>query len=168
MAKILRSYPRLSYVFSFILYLNTYFCCSISELCNWCECRRKGQFLEAFWSRGWQCIKMDGTSRHCNVATSPRRDVPTSRRWVNIYRSQQAATSRRLNVVTSQRRDVATSRRQREFCLSIIKSKKGSRIRWIGDRGEYELGHGNHNSSDFDLGEEPVICIFLLHRSTDV
>ena len=25
MSKILRSYPRLSYVFSFILYLNTYF-----------------------------------------------------------------------------------------------------------------------------------------------
>ena len=47
-----------------------------------------------------------------NVATySSRHDVPTSRRWVNIYRSQQAATSRRLNVVTSQRRDVSTSRR---------------------------------------------------------
>ena len=55
-----------------------------------------------------QYIKMDGTSRRCNVTTSPRRDVPTSRRWVNIYRSQQAATSRRLNVATSQRRDVST------------------------------------------------------------
>ena len=80
----------------------------------------------------------------CNVATPPRRDVPTSQRWVNIYRSQQAATSRR----------------QREFCLSIIKSKKGTRIRGIGDRGSYKLGHGNQNHSDFDLGEEPLICIF--------
>ena len=50
-------------------------------------------------------MKMSGT------ATSPRRDVPTSRCWVNYYAGQQAATSRRLNVVTSQRRDVATSRR---------------------------------------------------------
>ena len=73
-----------------------------------------------------------------------------------------AATSRRPNVATSQRRDVATSRLQREFCLSIIKSKKGTRIGGIGDRGAYELGHENHNSTDFDLGEEPVICIFLL------
>ena len=35
-----------------------------------------------------------------SVATSPRRDVPTSRHWVNQYNSQQAVTSRRLNVVT--------------------------------------------------------------------
>ena len=117
-----------------------------------------------------QCIKMAGTSRRRNVATSPRRDVSTSRRWVNIYRSQQAATSRCLNIVKSQCRDVATSRRQRRICLSIIKSKKGTRIRGIGDRREYELGHRNHNSSDFDLGEEPVnlYFFFFLDRSTDV
>ena len=107
---------------------------------------------------GWNVA----TSRRLHVVTSQRRDVPTSRRWVHIYRSQQAATSRRLNVVTSQRRDVATSRRQRRFYLLIFKSKKGTRIRGIGDQGAYELGHENHNSSDFDLGEEPVICIFLL------
>ena len=41
-----------------------------------------------------------------------------SRRWVNKDRSQQAATSRR----------------QRDFCLSIIKSKKGTKIRGIKDR----------------------------------
>ena len=34
-----------------------------------------------------------GASRHSNVVTSPRRDVPTSRRWVNQYKSQQAAFS---------------------------------------------------------------------------
>ena len=39
-----------------------------------------------------------GASRCSNVATSPRRDVPTSRRWVNQYKSQQ--------VVTLQHRDV--------------------------------------------------------------
>ena len=88
------------------------------------------------------------TSRCPNVAMSPRRDVSTSRRWVNIYRSQQAATSRRLNIVTSQRRDVTTSRRQRELCLSIIKSKRGpefkggSKIEDVGTR-----AHGNHHSS---------------------
>ena len=45
------------------------------------------------------------------------------------------ATSQRPHVVTSQRRDVgstnikvATSRRQCEFCLFIIKSKKGCRF----------------------------------------
>ena len=123
MPKTLMSYPRLSYVFSFILYLNEYFYSPISDLCNWCECRWKGQFLEAFWSIGWKCIKLAGTSRHSNFATSPCRDVPMSRRWVNKYRSQQA-----------QRRDVSTSRRQRDFCLSIIKSKKGTRIRGIEDR----------------------------------
>ena len=36
------------------------------------------------------------------------------------------------------------------------------RIQGIEDRGAYELGHINHNSSDFDLGEDPIICIFLL------
>ena len=30
----------------------------------------------------------------------------------------------------------------------------------IGDWGSYELGHGNQSSSDIDLDEEPVICIF--------
>ena len=46
-------------------------------------------------------------SRRSNVATSPRRDVPMSRRWVNQYQSQQAVSSRRLNVMTLQRRDVS-------------------------------------------------------------
>ena len=48
-----------------------------------------------------------GASRRSNVATSPRHDVPTSRRWANQYKSQQAVTSRRLNVAMSQRRDVS-------------------------------------------------------------
>ena len=69
--------------------------------------------------------------------TTQRRDVGST-----IYKSQQAATSGR----------------QCELCLSIIKSKKGDQN--SGHRGSYELGHGNQSSSDIDLDEEPVICIF--------
>ena len=52
MAKILRSYSRLSYVFIFILYLNMYFCSSVFDLCNWCECRRKGSFWKHSGAEG--------------------------------------------------------------------------------------------------------------------
>ena len=65
-----------------------------------------------------------GASQRSNVATSPRHDVPTSRRWVNQYQSQQAVTSRCLNVTTSQRRDVATSRRQREIFPPSLKAPR--------------------------------------------
>ena len=74
-------------------------------------------------------MKRSGASRRSNVATSPRRDVSTSRRWVNQYNSQQAVTSRRLNIATSAR-DLP----------SIIKSIKGSEFK--GDREAYERGHG--------------------------
>ena len=85
--------------------------------------------------------------------TSQRRDVGSTYIEVNMR----------------QRRDVSTSRRQREFCLSIVKSKKGTRIGEIGDRGAYELRHRNHNSSDFDLGEEPsFVFFFFFDRSTNV
>ena len=79
---------------------------------------QKGQLLEQFWSSRRQCIRMAIKSRHPNVATSPRRDVPTSRRWVNQYKSQQ----------------YATSRRQCEFCFLIIKSKDGCRFGGIENR----------------------------------
>ena len=84
-----------------------------------------------------------------NVATSPRRDAPTSQRWVNYYKSHQAATSRRLNVATS----------ARVMPLHHEKQKGDQNSR---HRGSYERGHGNQSSSDIDLEEEPVICIFLL------
>ena len=53
------------------------------------------------------------TSRRPHVATSPRRDVPTSRRphvatLGQQCRSQHSETSRRLNVTTLQRRDVSS------------------------------------------------------------
>ena len=97
-----------------------------------------------------------GASRRSNVATSPRRDVPTSRRWVNQYRSQQAETSRRLNVVTSQRRDVATSRRQREICPLSLKAPRVQNSR-MGKR--TVKGTEIKSSSDTDHEEEPEICI---------
>ena len=52
-----------------------------------------------------------------NVATSQRRDVPTSRR-------PNVATSQRW-VYKNKSQQAATSQRQRDFCLSIIKSKRG-------------------------------------------
>ena len=55
-------------------------------------------------------MKRSGASRRSNVATSPRSDVPTSRRWLNQYSSQQ----------------VATSRRQREIYPPSLKAAKGS------------------------------------------
>ena len=83
-------------------------------------------------------MKESATSRRSNFATSPRRDVPTSRRWVNQYRSQQSETSRRLNVATSQRHDVSTSRRQHGICTS---SFKASMVQNEGYREAYEPGH---------------------------
>ena len=77
---------------------------------------RKGQLLEAILEQK-EVVHKDGW----NVATSQRHDVPTSRRWVNQYKSQQSATSRRLNVPTSQRRDVSAS----SVFLSL-KAKRGT------------------------------------------
>ena len=106
---------------------------------------KKGQLLEAILEQQ-KAVHKDGW----NVTTSQRHDVPTSRRphvvtsqrrnigstniKVNNMQRRDASTSRRLNVATSQRHDVATSRRQCEFCLLIIKSKKGCRFGGIGNR----------------------------------
>ena len=63
------------------------------------------------------------TSRRPHVVTSPRRDVPTSRRWVNQYNSKQAVTSRRC-----------------EVCPPSLKALRVQNSR--GDREAYERGHG--------------------------
>ena len=39
------------------------------------NCRWNGGFLDAFWIRGWKCIKLVGTSRRPHVATLRHRDV---------------------------------------------------------------------------------------------
>ena len=79
-------------------------------------------WMQVHWSEKSSCWKQfleqwgSEQGSDCHVATSQRRDVPTSRR-LNVTtsgqqcRSQQVETSRRLNVATSQRRDVPTSRR---------------------------------------------------------
>ena len=71
-----------------------------------------------------------------NVTTSQRRDVPTSRRWVNIYKSQQAATSRRLNVATLQHHDVSAS-----YASQSLKEKGDQNSEGDGRSRTYELGH---------------------------
>ena len=86
---------------------------------------------------------MAGTSRRPHVVMSQRLDVGSTNIKVN----------------KRQRRDVATSRRQCEFFLLIIKSKKG--VQNLRYRESFEPGRGNQSSSDIDLEEEPVICIFL-------
>ena len=88
-------------------------------------------------------------------------DVPTSRRWVNKNKSQQAAKSRRLNVATLQCHDVSAS-----FYLSIIKSKGGL---------EFEASKiirtraRKSEQQDLDLEEGTDFCIFFFSdKSTDV
>ena len=77
MPKTLRLYPRLSYVFSFILHLNTYYLITAIGV----NVGEIGAKRAVFGSILEQKMKMhkDGW----NVATSPRRDIPTLRRWVN-------------------------------------------------------------------------------------
>ena len=107
------------------------------------------------------------TSRRPHVATSPRRDVPTSLRWVNQYRSKQSKTSRRLNVVTPQRRDVATSRRCNIATLqrrdvSTRSAPHHLKHQWFRNRGigrRTNEGTEFQSSSDTDFEEVSVICI---------
>ena len=105
-----------------------------------CLQAKKGQFLAAFWCKGRQCIKMTGTSRRPNVVTL----------------SQHIKKSTSGNVATLLRRDVSAS-----YSSQSLKGKWEQNSRGIGDWGSYELGHRIQSSSDIDLYEEPVICIFL-------
>ena len=114
---------------------------------------QKGSCCKQFWSIWRLCMKRSRASRRSNVATSPRREVPTSRRWVNQYSSQQVSTSRRRDVSTSRRGNVTTSVRD---LPSIIKSSKGFRIGGIGRR--TNEGTEFQSSSDTDFEEVPVIC----------
>ena len=73
MPKTLMLNPRLSYGFSFILYLNKHFYSPISDLCNLCECRWNRQLLGAFWE---QRVEVQRAGK--NIATFQCHDVPTS------------------------------------------------------------------------------------------
>ena len=95
-------------------------------------------------------MKGFATSRRSSVATSPSRDVPTSRRWVNQYRSQQSKTPRRLNVAMFQRRDVSTRSAPHHLKHQCF------RMEGIGRR--TNKGAEFQSSSDTDFEELPVIC----------
>ena len=88
MPKTLMSYPRMSYGFSFILYLNKHFSSPISNLCNLCERRWNGQLLGAFWE---QKVEVQRAGR--NIATSQRRDVRSTKIEVNKRQRHYVSTS---------------------------------------------------------------------------
>ena len=96
MPKTLISYPRMSYGFSFILYLNEHFYSPIYDLCSSCECRWNEQLLGAFWEQ-----RVEVQRAGSNVATSQRHDVTTSRRWVNKNGSQQASQRRDVSAISA-------------------------------------------------------------------
>ena len=102
---------------SFFRLFDSNFIVFVARPLTWCLVWMQVHWSEksSFWK---QFLEQWGSEQgsDCQVATSPRRDVPTSRRphvatSGQQCRSQQLETSRRLNVVTSQRRDVLTSRR---------------------------------------------------------
>ena len=123
---------------------------------------QKGSCRKQFWSIWRLCMKRSGTSQRPNVTKSPRRAVPTSRRWVNQCNMPQAATSRRGNIATSQRCDVATSRllnvatSVRDF-TSIIKSSKSSELEASG--GVRTRARNSRAAATPTSKKCPVICI---------
>ena len=117
---------------------------------------QKEQLLEAILEQQ-KVVHKDGW----NVATSQRRDVGSTNIKFNNMQRRDASTSRRLNVATLQRLNVATLQRRdvsASSAFSSLKAKK--RVHILRYRGSYEPGHGNQSSSDDDLEEQPVICIF--------
>ena len=71
----------------------------------------KEHTVEATWSSGEQCWKVAARSRCCNVATSLRRDVPTSRRPYVMTFQRRDVRSTNTEVNNQKRRDVSTSQR---------------------------------------------------------
>ena len=122
----------------------------MARLLIWClvwmqvHWSKKGSCWKHFWSNGEQSKKVAVTPRRSNVATSPRRDVPTSRRWVN-----------NAEVNNQKHRDVPTSRRQYGICTSSFKARMARKAR---HREAYERGHGIPEQSDTYFEEVPGIC----------
>ena len=111
MPKTLILYSRRVFI-SRLFYSN--FIVFVARLLIWCLV-----WMQVHWSKKGSCWKHfleqwgEKQESGCHVATSPRRDVPTSRRWVNNaevnnHKRRDVPTSRRLNVATLQRRDVST------------------------------------------------------------
>ena len=122
----------------------------MARLLIWClvwmqvHWSKKGSCWKHFWSNGEQSKEVVVTLRRPHVAAFPRRDVPTSRRWVN-----------NAEVNNQKRRDVPTSRRQHRICTSSFKARM---VRNPGHREAYERGHGIPEQSDANFEEVPVIC----------
>ena len=102
-------------------------------------------------------MKRSGASQRSNVATSPRRDVRTSRRPHVVTSERRDVGSTITTVNKQQRRDVETSRRQRKICPPLLKAAKGSEFGGIGRR--TKEGTEFQSRSDTDLEEVPVIFI---------
>ena len=147
MPKTLILYSR-RFSFSRLFYSN--FIVFVARLLIWCLV-----WMQVHWSKKGKCWKhfleqwgekqeSGVTSRRPHFATSPRRDVPTSRRWVN-----------NAEVNNHKRHDVPTSRRQHGICTSSFKERM---VRNRGHREAYERGHGIPEQSDTDFEEVPRIC----------
>ena len=108
---------------------------------HWSE---KSSCWKQFLEHGEQSKEVTVTSRRPHVATSPRRDAPTSRRWVN-----------NAEVNKWKRRDVPTSRRQLEICTSSFKVRMAQKLGYLE---AYERRHGIPEQSDTDFEEVPAIC----------
>ena len=91
---------------------------------------RKEQLLEAVFGTMRSRQRSD-----CHVATSPRRDV---------------ITSRRHHVATSSRRDVSS-----KICISSFKVRMAQKL---GHREAYVRRHGFPEHSDTDFEEVPGTC----------
>ena len=125
----------------------------------WFGCRyigaKRAAVGSSFWSNGEKSKEVTVTSRRPNVVTSPRRDAPTSRCWVN-----------NAEVNKWKRRDVPTSRRQLEICTSSFKVRMAQKS---GYREAHERGHGIPEQSDTNFEEVPGICtVFHLWIFLDI
>ena len=90
----------------------------------------------------------EGSGYH--VATSPRRDVTTSRRRVNNAEVNNSVTSRRLNVATSPRRDFSS-----KICTSSFNVRTA---RKLGHHEADDQRHGIPEQSNTVFEELPGIC----------
>ena len=116
----------------------------MASLLIWCfvwiqvHSSKKSSSWKHFWSNGDRGKKVAVTSRRSNVATSSRRDVPASRRWVNNaevnkWKRRDVPTLRYLNVATLQRRDVGSRSAPHHLKYEWLRKEGGIRRRTNGE-----------------------------------
>ena len=103
----------------------------------------------------WRAIQESG----CHVATSQRRDVPTSRRSNVATLGQPIQKSTIKNVATPQRLNVATLQRRDVSSRSAPHHLKYEWLRNQGIGRRTNEGTEFQSRSDTDFEEVPVICI---------